>query len=273
VQSGKAVRFEDERDGWHFESQVYPVFDAAGKVTQLAIYAQDITQRRVAEQKAQAEQRRLRRALAASDRQQQLTAYDIHDGMAQYLLVAKMEFQTFEQLRSQDPEEASRSFETGLAMVDRSLTQARRLIGVSPPILEELGLIMAIEHLVHDWQAEAQPVIEFDADVQFDRLSAAVENAVFRIVQEGMTNACTYSHSDRIRIALTQKGTVLHISVQDWGVGCDVQNLKQDGFGLESIRERARLLGGQTQFESVPGKGTQISAQLPLLLDETHRDA
>jgi signal transduction histidine kinase len=83
-------------------------------------------------------------------------------------------------------------------------------------------------------------------------------------VQEGVTNARRHSGSERVRVALVQRGDQVRITVQDWGDGFDPEQARGRGFGLEGIQERARLLGGHASIESTPGEGTVITVELPL---------
>ena len=95
-----------------------------------------------------------------------------------------------------------------------------------------------------------------------------MENAIYRIVQEGLTNACRHSKSPRIRVELVERDGLLQIKVQDWGEGFDPTRVEADRFGLEGIRQRARLLGGSARVESAPGQGTCLTVELPLVLEE-----
>jgi PAS domain S-box-containing protein len=265
IRSGEPICFEDLKEGRFFQSCIYPVFLASGKVTRLAIYAQDITERKAAEEVVLEEREHLKRSLEASDRERQLVSYDIHEGIAQHLTGAIMQFHAFSELQSDNAEKASEVFDSGLGLLVHALAEARRLIGgVRPPILDEMGIVAAVEHLVSDIQSKGGPEIEFEADVEFRRLAPSTENSFFRIIQESLANACKHSESDKVRIALVQQDKTLHIEIQDWGVGFDKDNVEESSFGLEGIRERARLLGGNVIIDSKPGKGTRVVVRLPL---------
>ena len=93
-----------------------------------------------------------------------------------------------------------------------------------------------------------------------------MENAIYRIAQEALTNACQHSKSERISVSLLQRGDHLRIEVRDWGVGFDPKAVPKNHFGLEGIRQRARLLGGKCSIRSKAGKGTSISVELPVVL-------
>jgi PAS domain S-box-containing protein len=232
-----------------------------------AVATMDVTERKHTQVALERERRTLEHMLRASDHERQLIAYDIHDGLAQYLTGAIMQLQMSDHLRDETPEEAAKAFAAGTSMVRESLAEARRLIsGVRPPILDESGVVAAVAHLVYDFRAHKGPKVEFHSEVDFDRLAPTLENAVYRIAQEGLTNAWKYSKSKKVSVGLVQLGEDLRIEIQDWGVGFDLNSVEEGRFGLEGIRERTRLLGGKSVIESTPGKGTRIVVDLPIVL-------
>jgi len=229
----------------------------------------DISRRREAQERLERRHRALRQMLRAQDRERQLVAYEIHDGLAQLLSGAIMHLQTLEQLNPRDSEQASNCLRTGLDMLGEALGEARRLIGgLRPPILDESGVVAAIAHLIHDLRDRDGLRVAFHNRVEFDRLEPILENAIFRVVQEGLANVRRHSRSDRARVRLVQQGDRVDLEVQDWGIGFDPHGVGDDHFGLMGIRERARLLGGKVAIQSTPGEGTRIAVSLPLVRSE-----
>jgi signal transduction histidine kinase len=203
--------------------------------------------------------------LAIHQRERKLIAYEIHDGVAQHLTGALMTLQGC-RLAGIDPKQADKVFDVGLEMLRNGLAEVRRLIsGLRPPVLDESGLVAAVEFLIQEAQQEGGPNIEFKPNVTFGRLAEPLENAVFRITQECLTNACRYSRSDRVVIKLDQHGRRLRLEVQDWGVGFSPRKVCHGHFGLRGIRERARLLGGRATIKTAPNKGTLVSVDFPLM--------
>jgi PAS domain S-box-containing protein len=245
--------------------------DARGHPTGLMAVIRDISERRRAEEALKKEHRTLQHLLQSSDHERQLIAYEIHDGPTQQLAAAIMQLESYACLRHSDPEVAQKAFDAALAMLRQAHFEARRLIsGVRPPILDESGIVAAITHLVNEHRLQNGPTIELRTEVSFERLVPTIENAVYRVVQEGLANACKHSNSSTVRVELLERGDVLQIKVKDWGVGFNVNDVSDDRFGLTGIRERARLLGGKATLESKPGQGTCLTVDFPLvLLDET----
>ncbi len=232
----------------------------------LALF-RDITERKRAEEALAKEHRNLKHLLRASDHERQTIAYEIHDGLAQQLAGAIMQIQTFAHLKDKNPREAAKAHDAGLTMLQQGHYEARRLIaGVRPPILDEAGVAEAISHLVHEEGRARGLKIEYRTKVDFDRLDRTLENAIYRIAQEALTNACQYSRSENISVSLLQREDRLRVEVRDWGVGFDPKAVPKSHFGLEGIRQRARLLGGRCSIQSKAGKGTRIMVELPVVL-------
>jgi signal transduction histidine kinase len=237
--------------------------------TVLQAVVRDISERKRAEEAVLRERAILRRLLESSDRDRRLTAYEIHDGFAQHIAGARMQLEAASQLKDESPKVAAQAYERGLELLSWGLDEARCLIsGLRPPILDEAGVVAAIEHLVHDPSMQEGPEVGFVFDAKFGRLEPLLENAIFRIVQESVTNACRYSESSKVQVRLTQQESRIYIEVEDWGVGFNTDDIEETSFGIGGIKERARLLGGQATIDSTPGKGTLVRVELPLVESE-----
>ncbi len=260
------------------------IFDEQGNVVEFQAVGRDITKRKQAEEALQKahdeleqrveertaelakEQRLLKELLELQERERKLVAYEIHDELAQQLTGAQMRFQGFTQLCDQVPEKAQKAFAGGLRLLGDAISEARRLIsGLRPPILDELGVVAAVDYLVHELNEREGLQIEFRHDVPFDRLAAPLEAAIFRIAQESLNNACRHGQSDKVRVELTGRNGFVRIEVRDWGIGFDPEKVEENRFGLQGVRERARLFKGHATIDSTPGKGTRITAELPIL--------
>jgi signal transduction histidine kinase len=241
-----------------------------GTVDHILALIEDVTKQKQSQEALEQERRTLEHMLRASDHERQLIAYDIHDGLAQELAGAIMQFQIYAHARETKSKDAAKAFDAGMTMLQQSHFEARRLIsGVRPPILDESGVMAAIAHLVYDPAFDKGPKVDFRSRVTFNRLAPVLENVVYRIVQEGLTNARSHSKSKKIVVSLVQRGDRLRIAIRDWGVGFDPKTVQENRFGLEGIRERARLLGGKCSIKSKPGEGTSIVVELPVVERES----
>jgi len=244
-------------------------FDSAGRLTEIQSVGRDITARKQTQEALERERQSLWQMLQASDHERQLISYDIHDGLAQYLAAAVMQFQAYEALRETSSAEAVTAFRTATELVRQAHAESRRLVSeVRPPVIDENGIEMAIAHLVHDQRRPGGPKVKYDSDVQFRRLPAIVENALYRIAQEALTNACKHSQSRDVKVAFSQKGPDVWLEIEDGGIGFDPLAVAKGHFGLEGIRQRVRLLGGRLSIESRPGQGTRIQVVVPVVEEQ-----
>jgi signal transduction histidine kinase len=226
----------------------------------------NVDERKRAEEARLREYRTLKHLLQSSDHERQTIAYEIHDGLAQYLTGAIMHLDVYKHLREKNPGESAQVFDVAVSLLRQGHFEARRLIaGVRPPVLDEAGVVEAVAHLINEQNHKYDPQIEFVIKVKFKRLMPILENSIYRICQEGLSNACKHSQSKTVRIKLSQCGDQIRIEIRDWGIGFDPQHLKHNSFGLIGIRERVRLLGGKHRIQSNPAKGTRIVVELPIM--------
>jgi PAS domain S-box-containing protein len=229
-------------------------------------FFRDITERKQAAEALRHEHAVLRQLLRSQDRDRQVIAYEIHDGVAQTLAAAIMQFETFWRMCRETPKAAASSGIVVSDLLRNCHAEVRRLIaGLRPPILDEYGVMAALRNLVYESMARWDKQIEFHSDVKFKRLEPTLENALYRIAQESVSNACQHSDSRRVLLEVLQHNNSLRICVQDWGRGFDPDTMSEKCFGLAGIRERARLLGGQVQVISTIGEGSRIVVDLPLV--------
>jgi PAS domain S-box-containing protein len=243
------------------------LFDAAGRIIEIQSAGRDITERKEAERRIRREQENLKQLLNLYDRDRQLISYEIHDGLAQHLAGAMAQFEVYRASRNTATETAERAFTLGQVELAKGLRETRRLISdLRPPILDESGIVAAIELLTHEQSQQSGLRISFQHRVAFERLAPPLENAMYRVVQESVTNVIRHSQSKECWIRLEQRDDRVWLEIKDQGVGFDPVQPHQGRFGLIGLRERARLLGGRASIKSAPGQGTRVTIVLPLVL-------
>jgi PAS domain S-box-containing protein len=138
-----------------------------------------------------------------------------------------------------------------------------------PGALDDLGLEDALSGLADDWKQRNKTECDLFADMDEDRVSDAVKTAVFRVIQEALTNISRYAGASKVEINLVADERSLNFSVADNGSGMEAgAEKKPDTFGLLGMRERLEALGGSLHIESAPGKGTRIDGCLSLSIDD-----
>ncbi|EAQ77292.1 two-component hybrid sensor and regulator [Blastopirellula marina DSM 3645] len=219
----------------------------------------EIRERSLVEQQLLQDKVYLQYLLSGHERDRQLIAYEIHDGVVQGLTAAMMHLETapgqIDQVR----------IDTALRILRGSVAEARRVMkGLSPPLLEDIGVIAAIEGMLEEQMPESCE-IEFEHDVQFDRLLPLLECTIYRVVQESVANIMRHSQARHAKISLQEAGERLVLSVVDDGIGFDAVGAAASGFGLKGIAERAKLFDVEAKIDSRPGAGTRVTIDFPLI--------
>ena len=228
----------------------------------------EIAEHRRTEQQLQEKQKFLRQMLNAHERDRQLVAYEIHDTFVQDVIGALMLFDAFQARKCTDDDPDWEEFARARKLLRAAIDEARRMIsGLRPPIIDEQGIVAAIEYLISELKSRGRD-IEFRHALHVARLPPLLEATIFRIVQEALNNLERHSGSDYGQVELTQEPLSVRVVVSDFGLGFDPDAVSEGHFGLQGIRERTRLLGGTVTIRSAPGKGTDVIVELPFVEDE-----
>jgi len=250
-----------------YSTRLGPIY-RDGKLDSVIIVASDITQQKITEEQLVRERQLLRRLLELQERERQLTAYEIHDGLVQYLTGGLMHLEAFASDGGAAADETHADYLRGVSLLRDALAEARHLIsGLRPPILDEQGVVASVEYLVNESRVEI-PELEFVNRTHFGRLAAPLEAAIFRITQEGLSNIRRHSGAKRARVELVEHGELVRLVIRDWGCGFNLEKVHEERFGLQGIRQRARLAGSTATIESAPGGGTTIVVDFPLIYAE-----
>ncbi|MGQ0483419.1 MAG: AAA family ATPase [Pseudonocardia sp.] len=138
-----------------------------------------------------------------------------------------------------------------------------------PEGLDDLGVVACVEHLVEDSARRFGIGIDLTARVE-QPLAGAVETAVFRVVQEALTNIGRHSHATEASVLLVATTERLRVVIEDNGIGFDPDQTRAGSLGLAGMRERARLVGGRLEVQARPGAGAMVMVEVPL--DDERRD-
>lgn len=210
----------------------------------------------------------MRKQLPSTRTQPDLLACDIHDGPYQDLVSAKMFLDSYRHGFSPGAGGTWVDFDKGMRALNRTLEGLRRLMGGRRPVqFDGNNLLRAIQQWIAECSTGDGREIEFCDDLQdydVNPLPPTLELAVFRIVQQCVTNACRHSKSHRVLVGLAREHDWVFVEVQDWGIGFDLAEARSKGFGLNGICWRVKSLGGTTTIQSEPGKGTCVTVALPV---------
>jgi len=219
-------------------------------------------------------QRLAQQYLDMQEHERKALARDLHDELGQYLNVIKLDAVAIR--------DAGNGVKPVVAVAARAIIDnLDRVYGVvgnlirqlRPAGFDELGVAAALEHCIGEWRARLPgTAIDLSIDVDLDALDESRALALFRLVQEAMTNIARHAHATRVSIRIAgdaESGAreMLAVSISDDGCGVDLR-LPRVGLGLVGMRERVTAFGGGLALESQPGNGFKIRASLPVVAAE-----
>lgn len=205
----------------------------------------------------------LRRIVAAQELERRRLAPELHDETGQALSSILLGLKALDE--QVEGGAASKAVSSVRELVVATLHDVRRLaIELRPKVLDDFGLVPALERLTETFGAQTGIGVRFESGLAGERLPAEVETALYRIVQESLTNIVKHSRARTISIVLIRKRGAVAAVIEDDGQGFDQAAVRDGGFGLEGMWERVGLLNGRLQVESVAGAGTTLVAEVPL---------
>jgi PAS domain S-box-containing protein len=294
VLSGQSYESEyrlRSRDGnyrW-FRSRAVPIRDADGAIIKWYGTCSDIHDSKLLEQSIRDsatelekmvdnrtdELRRLSvRLMTMQDEERRRIARDLHDGLGQELAVAKMVLDKMMLQKSPNP--PGQEWAQASSIVDRAIQQVRTMSHLlHPPLLDEVGLLSALAWYLEGLTKRSGIQTSLDVTPQdFPRLTPEVETAVFRIVQEALTNVFRHADAHKVAISLTQRENALVVTVRDdgKGIGKQIADLRPDsvGVGIAGMKQRAKEFGGELRLTNAhPGTLVELIVPNDSVLRET----
>jgi two-component system sensor histidine kinase UhpB len=207
--------------------------------------------------------------LRAMEEERKRIARELHDETSQSLTTVVVNLDVIQKQLADAPEEIANRVRLTKEIAQRTLDETRRLMfDLRPSVLDDLGLVPALRWFISQRVLPMGLKVEFQATGLEERLPEELETALFRIVQEAITNAVKHARAHRLVVQLSREPGRIVGLVQDDGVGFHPVHViakddKDRGLGLFGMQERAALVGGSVQVESAPGRGTTIRVTVP----------
>ena len=252
--------------GWWLKS-FFPISKQDGVVTQIGAIVQDVTPLKRAENTVRWLSGRL---LQLRDDERRRIARDLHDSLGQILSAVKMNLSYLGRDTSHLDERGRNAVTESRELIDSCIKEVRTLSHLlHPPMLDEVGLLPAIRWFVNGFSQRSGIEVKLDLPATLRRFPIELEIAVFRAVQESLTNVHRHSGSSTAVVSLDVEDEHVHLQIVDHGRGIPPQALaaRQEnsaiGVGILGMRERMRQLGGQLEIASAP-EGTTVHVILPL---------
>ena len=262
---------------------VTAIRDDEGRMTGFTVITRDLTARRTAEETASrlrdaAERDSLRRQLlAAEESERRRFARELHDEAGQHLTALGLGLQSLSDVVPQGSEIDRRA----ARLREVVATLAREIHGLAqrlrPKALDDFGLVPALTAYVDEWSKHANIPVDMHTRLEGPRLMPAIETAVYRIVQEALTNVARHSAASRASVIIERRGDSVVAIIEDNGRGFDPASppraIHRTPLGLRGIIERATLLGGMAEVESSPdGGGTTLFVRIPLGVESPEQE-
>jgi signal transduction histidine kinase len=204
----------------------------------------------------------LRRVVEAQELERRRLARELHDQTGQELTSILLGLRAVED--AADSPTREQALQNVRSQVVETLHDVRRLaVELRPKALDDFGLVPAVERLAESFVEQTGLRLDVEAQLGPERLSSDVETALYRMVQEALTNVVKHAQARSVSIVLTNARGTLTAVIEDDGRGFDPQAARE-GMGLDGMRERLGLIGGKLGIESRPGGGTTLVAKVPV---------
>jgi signal transduction histidine kinase len=186
-------------------------------------------------------------------------ARELHDTLAHSLSGVTVQLEAVQALWEVNAGEARRMLAQALRSARTGLTEARRALhSLRASPLEDLGLSLALSDLAQSVAARANLGLELDVENHLENIPSQVEQSVYRVAQEALSNVARHARATSLRVALLPQDGRLVLTVADDGCGFDTSTVHATHYGIKGLRERAELVGGTLDVDSSPHKGTTV---------------
>lgn len=224
------------------------------------ILVNDITEQKKAEEMV------LASLVEGENKERARIAQELHDGLGQYLAAANMNLNSIQDEADALSDRKKEQLENGLNLLQYAVTETAQISrNLLPRVVDDYGLALAVQSLVESLKKTSDIDIKYYHNIGDLDLGRELQFNLYRISQEGLSNAVKYSEADQINIQLIKDKLDLILSIDDNGIGFDVNaDDFKPGLGLQTIKTRAGALGGTFEFDSKPNRGTYLSVVVPI---------
>ena len=220
---------------------------------------------RIEEEKQQTREK----IILAQELERRKWALAVHDGVTQSLANIYYRLQAYRKLLAKNPQEAQQDLDKIEELVVEAMAECRGIIdNLRPSILDDLGLIPAIEKYLTKIREEDDCCVTFKVEGAIPRLSPEIETTLYRIIQEALLNVRKHAKAAEVEVTISSEGNRLVAEVVDNGCGFNVEvvDAEGDNWGLIGMRERAEIISGSLQIKATTGQGTSVRIDVPTSL-------
>ena len=241
-----------------------------GEVIGVQVVSHDITERKHIEAQliqTTTELRELTRHLVeVREEERTVIARDLHDDLGQKLTALNMDISWLKSRIGVQSRNVENKLKQMIEMMNITIESVQKIsFGLRPSILDDLGLIPAIEWQITDFHKSAGLSCNFSCSPNNISVDAGISLVVFRIVQEALTNIARHSGATKVSIKISMTDGILEIFIKDNGSGIDQETIDSSkSYGLMGMKERVRVVGGEVSITGIMGEGTRVDVRIPV---------
>jgi PAS domain S-box-containing protein len=260
-------------DGNIYQVHDYPFTDADGSPLVLELGV-DITSLKKAEQAIQKSEQNLRylasQILTTQEQERKRIAMALHEGLGQQMTALKMFLRFIQRHVSAKSATIKEDFNNAQNLLKEMIEEVRRITrGLSPALLENLGLTAALQHLLDEFGKYQEVTIQADTDDIQNLFSPQTETNLFRIFQETLNNIAKHAQATQVSVTIKRQDGRVNFLIKDNGVGFDPEQITRNeiadkGMGLAAMDERLRMIGAHLNILSQKSNGTALSFSIPI---------
>jgi PAS domain S-box-containing protein len=261
-----ALKLPTRDEVGHWIENYFPVKDARGRVKQVGVVVIEITAQKKLEESLHHLTGKL---LRARDEEQQRLARELHDSISQYHAAIKMNLRLISRPKFPSAKREKLLAES-LELLEHCISETRTISHLlHPPSLDKMGFASAAQWYVKGFAQRSGIAVKLRVNGRMGRLSAEIEIALFRVLQEALTNVHRHAEASSAEIAVSRKAAEITLRVRDYGRGIPPDKLRQvqetgdSGMGVASMRERIHELGGRLRISS-SRRGTRVEVIVPV---------
>lgn len=270
VESYETVLLKKDGETIDVSVTISPITNDSGVIVGASAIVRDISERKMVQKelgKSNEQLRELYRLLqSAREEERTRIAREIHDEFGQTLTALKFDLAWMEKRLSKDQTPIFQKIESMSKIISMAIQSIKKLsTDLRPGILDDFGLHAAIEWQAEEFETRTGKKCNVVLNVDDLNIGDDVSTAIFRIMQETLTNIMRHADADRVELQLREEPGELIFMVRDDGIGLNLDEVNTpQSYGLVGIRERAHSLGGTAEITSSPGHGTTVCVRLPL---------
>jgi PAS domain S-box-containing protein len=270
-------RYRDRSGGWHWFESSGRVYQTSAGERRMVMVSRDITQRRKAEQELEVSRRQLQHFTEhlehTLEEEKKRISRELHDELGQLLTILKFDLSWLRLEGAKGDANVIAKIDAMMTSLNDALASVKRISReIRPPQLDALGLSGALQWDIEQVEKKIGLKGYVTLEPEEFEVKGQISTVLYRVFREALTNIVRHAQARTVFVRLSQRPDSVVLSVRDDGRGISKQELKgEKSLGLVGIRERIRMVGGSLSIEGKVGKGTMLTAEVPLAKKEKRR--